>query len=212
MKHSITLGFILAMALTPPTAVFAQDLIANPAISPETVEELQAKIADLEAKLADAKDFVGTRKPDLLELKDKIANADEDTKKIIDDLTALVDQFKTGSEIQVAVRDSMEDVKGFIDQFRAGTEAQQKAADSLTETLASMEATDAKRNELVGKALSEIRRLESMKGDLVALRIAGSFKEMAVLYDTMVAEFEATVDQTIAVSDSIESMTLLPVQ
>ena len=84
MKRSLTLGFALALVLSPP--VFAQDVINNPAISVETVEELQAKIADLEAKLADAQDFVSTRQPDLLELREKIANADNDTTKIIAEL------------------------------------------------------------------------------------------------------------------------------
>jgi chromosome segregation ATPase len=210
MYKSISLALVLALSSAPQ--VFAQDFIPNPAIGVETVEELQAKIADLEAKMADAKDFIGTRQPDLLELKDKIANADDDTTKIITDLKALAEQFQTGSDIQIAVRDSMEDVQGFIDQFRAGTPAQQKAAESLAETLVSMQATDAKRNELVGQALAQVRKLETMKGDLVALRIAGSFQEMAALYDTMVSEFEATVNQTVDVSTAIESMTLLPVQ
>ena len=190
----------------------AQLLITNPAISPETVEELHEKITALETQLQGAQAFVSARQPELLELKDKIDNADEDMQIIIGDLRSLVDKFKTGSEIQVAVQSSMQDVKRYIDEFRAGSEAQQTAAESLKVSLASMEETDDKRDDLVERALREIRRLEAMKSDLVALRIAGAFKEMADLYDTMVSEFEATVNQTIDVSDSIEGITQLPVQ
>ena len=210
MKLKFALG--LALALSGLPALAQQQMIANPAIDPATVAELQQKITDLEVQLSGAKEFVASRGPDILELSDKIENADADTQKIIDDLKALVDEFKTGSDIQMAVQNSMQDVKGYIDQFRAGTEAQQAAAASLTETLGTMEAIDDRRNDLVGKALAEIRRLEAMKGDLVALRIAGAFAEMASLYDEMVAQFEATVDETIEVSDSLENLTLLPVQ
>lgn len=209
MNRSIVLGFALALAMTP---AIAQQTILNPAISPETITELQLKISELETRLTDAKGFVAERKPDLIDLQAKITNADDDTQKIIDELNALVDQFKTGSDIQVAVEASMQDVKGYIDKFRAGSPAQQAAAQSLTTSLESMEATDGKRNEVVGNALAQVRKLEAMKGDLVALRIAGAFEDMAKLYDEMVSEFETTVDQTIDVSDAIESLTVLPVQ
>ncbi|MEM7439424.1 MAG: hypothetical protein AAF393_07485 [Pseudomonadota bacterium] len=209
MRKLLVVGFVAALAAAP---VSAQETIANPAIDADRVAALTQKISDLEEQLAAAKEFVGTRKTEVVELSDKIKNADADTQRIIDDLKALVEEFKTGSEIQLAVEGSMQDVKGYIDKFRAGTAAQQAAAASLQESLGSMEETDAKRNDLVGKALSEIRRLEANKEDLVALRIAGAFGEMAKIYDQMVAEFEATVNQTIEVSDSIESMTQLPVQ
>lgn len=210
MKNLLAIGCSVVIFATPVLAQ-TQGVMANPAISAETVAQLQAKIAELEVQMTSAKDFVGTRKPELLELGAKVANADADTQKIIDDLTALANEFKTGSEIQLAVEKSMQDVKAYIDQFRAGTAAQQAAAASLTETLTQMEVTDQSRNDLVGKALTEIRRLEAMKGDLVALRIAGAYAEMGALYDQMVAEFGATVDATIAVSNALESATTLPV-
>ena len=210
LRHAIALS--LALFLFSNSSTNAQLLITNPAISPETVEELHEKITALETQLQGAQAFVSARQPELLELKDKIDNADEDMQIIIGDLRSLVDKFKTGSEIQVAVQSSMQDVKRYIDEFRAGSEAQQTAAESLKVSLASMEETDDKRDDLVERALREIRRLEAMKSDLVALRIAGAFKEMADLYDTMVSEFEATVNQTIDVSDSIEGITQLPVQ
>ena len=204
----LTIAFTLFSSL----AWAQQQIILNPAINPETVAELQQKITDLETQLSGAKDFVASRKPDLLDQQARIENADSDTQKIIDDLYGLVDEFKTGSEIQLAVQKSMQDVKTYIDDFRAGSPAQQAAAASLSDTLERMEATDANRNDLVGRALSEIRRLEAMKGDLVALRIAGAFKEMADLYDQMVAQFESTVDETIELSDSLENLTQMPVQ
>lgn len=209
MKHLVAAGLLLALATAPAQA---QQTVINPAIDPGTVATLQQKIVDLEVQLTSAKDFVASRKPELLTLSEKIENADADTQKIIDDLKALVDEFKTGSDIQSAVQASMQDVKVYIDEFRAGTPSQQAAAASLLETLQGMERTDARRNDLVGKALAEIRRLEAMKRDLVAHRIAGAFKEMEDLYDAMVTEFEATVDQTIEVSDLLESLTELPVQ
>ena len=210
LRHLIALGFALFFVSNSSTQ--AQELITNPAISPETVAELHEKITALQTQLLGAQEFVSSRQPDLLDLKAKIDNADEDMQKIISDLRNLVDTFRTGSEIQIAVQSSMQDVKRYIDEFRAGSEAQQTAAESLKVSLASMDETDAKRDDLVEKALREIRRLEAMKSDLVALRIAGAFEEMADLYDSMVSEFEATVNQTIDVSDSIEGITRLPVQ
>lgn len=199
-------------ALLLSTGAFAQDTVNNPAISAETVETLNAQIKSLEAQIVKAGTFVTDRSPDLLDLNQKIKFADEDTQRIIDDLKALVATFKTGSEIQVAVQDSMQDVKGYIDDFREGSDAQKKAAESLIKTLKQMEDADAKRDELVAEALGEIRRLEAMKGDLVALKIAGAFKEMADLYDKMVKEFGDTVAETKATADAIQSMTQLPVQ
>ena len=210
LRHAIALG--LALFFLSDFSARAQELITNPAISPETVAELHEKITALQTQLQGAQEFISTRQPELLELKAKIDNADEDMEKIIGDLRSLVDKFKTGSEIQVAVQSSMQDVKRYIDEFRAGSAAQQTAAESLKVSLASMDETDAKRDDLVERALREIRRLEAMKSDLVALRIAGAFQEMADLYDRMVSEFEATVNQTIDVSDSIEGITRLPVQ
>ena len=210
LRNAITLGFALFLILN--SSAQAQVLITNPAINPETVAELHDKITALQTQIKEAQDFVSARQPDLLDLKAKIDNADEDMQKIISDLRIFVDEFKTGSEIQVAVQSSMQDVKRYIDEFRAGSDAQKAAAESLKISLASMEETDAKRDDLVGKALLEIRRLEAKKSDLVALRIAGAFEEMADLYDTMVSEFEVTVNQTIDVSDSIEGIIRLPVQ
>lgn len=209
MKHPLVIGLIVALATAP---AFAQETIVNPAINPETIAALQQKIASLETQLGEAKEFVSARKPELIDLSTKIENADADTQRIIDDLKALVDEFKTGSDIQMAVERSMQDVKAYIDEFRAGSEAQQAAAAQLRDALVSMEETDADRNELVGKALTEIRRLEAMKKDLVALRIAGAFVAMAELYDKMVQEFEVTVNATIDVSNSLENITQLPVQ
>ena len=207
MRHLLAIGFSIAMLATP---ALAQDVMANPAINPETFAQLQGKIAELEKRLAGAKEFVDKRKPELLQLKDKIDNADADTQKVIDDLNALVNEFKTGSEIQLAVEKSMQDVRGYIDKFRAGSAAQQAAAASLTETLATMEKADARRNDQVGKALTEIRRLEAMKGDLIAFRIAGAFAEMGALYDEMIDEFGTAIDATKAVSDALQSATTLP--
>lgn len=209
MKHPLVIGLMVALATAP---AFAQETIVNPAINPETIAALQQKIASLETQLGEAKEFVSARKPELIDLSTKIENADADTQRIIDDLKALVDEFKTGSDIQMAVERSMQDVKAYIDEFRAGSEAQQAAAAQLRDALVSMEETDADRNELVGKALTEIRRLEAMKKDLVALRIAGAFVAMAELYDKMVQEFEVTVNATIDVSNSLENITQLPVQ
>ena len=207
MRYLLAIGFSIAMLATP---ALAQDVMANPAINPETFAQLQGKIAELEKRLAGAKEFVEKRKPELLQLKDKIDNADADTQKVIDDLNALVNEFKTGSEIQLAVEKSMQDVRGYIDKFRAGSAAQQAAAASLTETLATMEKADARRNDQVGKALTEIRRLEAMKGDLIAFRIAGAFAEMGALYDEMIDEFGTAIDATKAVSDALQSATTLP--
>ncbi len=207
MRYLLAIGFSIAMLATP---ALAQDVMANPAINPETFAQLQGKIAELEKRLAGAKEFVDKRKPELLQLKDKIDNADADTQKVIDDLNALVNEFKTGSEIQLAVEKSMQDVRGYIDKFRAGSAAQQAAAASLTETLATMEKADARRNDQVGKALTEIRRLEAMKGDLIAFRIAGAFAEMGALYDEMIDEFGTAIDATKAVSDALQSATTLP--
>ena len=210
LRRAFAIG--IALFFLSNSSTQAQELITNPAISPETVEELHEKITTLQTQLQGAQEFISARKPDLLDLKAKIDNADEDMEKIIGDLKSLVDKFKTGSEIQVAVQSSMQDVKRYIDEFRAGSAAQQTAAESLKASLASMDETDAKRDDLVERALREIRRLEAMKSDLVALRIAGAFQEMANLYDRMVSEFEATVNQTMDVSDSIEGITRLPVQ
>jgi chromosome segregation ATPase len=209
MKILLAFGFTAAM-IALPIAVQAQEVMSNPAINAETVAELQTKIAALEARIIATKVFVNSRKPDVLKLSEKIANADEDTQKIIDELNALVNEFKTGSEIQLAVEKSMQDVRLYIDKFRAGTAAQQAAAASLTETLTKMEATDASRNKQVGEALKEIRRLEAMKGDLVALKIAGSFAEMAALYDGMVKEFGVTLAETADLANALESVTMLP--
>ena len=209
MKILLAFGFTAAM-IALPIAVQAQEVMSNPAINAETVAELQTKIAALEARIIATGAFVNSRKPDVLKLSEKIANADEDTQKIIDELNALVNEFKTGSEIQLAVEKSMQDVRLYIDKFRAGTAAQQAAAASLTETLTKMEATDASRNKQVGEALKEIRRLEAMKGDLVALKIAGSFAEMAALYDGMVKEFGVTLAETADLANALESVTMLP--
>lgn len=187
-------------------------MILNPAIEVSTIEALQQQIANLESQLANSTEFVNSRRSNLLDLRDKIENADADTQRIINDLNALADQFKTGSEIQVAIRDSMEDVEAYIDEFRAGSAAQQAAAAQLQRTLENMRAVDERRNEAVGQALTEIRRLEEMKDDLVALRIAGAFEEMGTLYDEMVTQFETTVSDTAALADNLESLTVLPVQ
>jgi|GEM_PF-4781713 len=211
MKLLRNISIILTLTATP---IYAQtaEVIANPAINPETVQDLQQKIADLELQLSGAQQFVAERKPELLDLNDKVANADRDTQKIIDDLKLLVAEFKTGSDVQLAVESSMQDVKGYIDQFRAGSDAEQQAAESLQASLKIMETTDERRNVAVGDLLAEIRRLEAMKGDLVAYRIAGSFGAMAKLYDEMVSEFEATVTETIELNDALESVVTLPVQ
>lgn len=206
-KLLITTAFVATATMTT-----AQETILNPAIDQETIAQLQQQVVELEQKLAASRDFVDERSDELFTQRDKIENADADTQKIIDDLTALADAFKTGSQVQIAVRDSMEDVEAFIDDFRAGSPAQQAAAAQLQDTLNSMRETDNRRNEAVGRALTEIRRLEAMKGDLVALRIAGAFGEMERLYDQMVTDFEARVDEAAALADSVETLTVLPVQ
>ena len=202
----------VAFTATAQEETLPNSTILNPAIEMSTIEALQQQIVDLEVQLAVSTEFVKSRSPGILELRDKIQNADADTQRIIDDLRALADQFKTGSAIQVVIRDSMEDVKGYIDEFRAGSAAQQAATASLQATLDNMQAVDQRRNDAVGQALAEIRRLEEMKDDLVALRIAGAFNEMETLYDEMVAQFETTVIATKALSDNLESLTVLPVQ
>tara|TARA_B110000503_G_scaffold141828_1_gene236552 strand:- start:824 stop:1468 length:645 start_codon:yes stop_codon:yes gene_type:complete len=202
----------VAFTATAQEETLPNSTILNPAIEMSTIEALQQQIVDLEVQLAVSTEFVKSRSPGILELRDKIQNADADTQRIIDDLRALADQFKTGSAIQVVIRDSMEDVKGYIDEFRAGSAAQQAATASLQATLDNMQAVDQRRNDAVGQALAEIRRLKEMKDDLVALRIAGAFNEMETLYDEMVAQFETTVIATKALSDNLESLTVLPVQ
>lgn len=183
---------------------------AQGAISKETIDRLEREVAQLRQKVTEANAFVKDKTVVLKDLEKAVATAPEDTDKMIRDLESLVDVFKAGGDVASTIQKAMQEIKVYIDRYREGSPAQKQATKSLQESLASFQTSDGNRDKHVGEALAAIRKLKAQRDDLIALRIAGSYRAMAETYEQMITTFGQTVGAASGVVRSIEQAANIP--
>jgi len=185
-------------------AAFAQ------AISSETLDELKARIDTLREKISNAQLVINESKPRIGELEYMIENAGPIAEKMVADLQELVEQYKTGSDIERSLQKAKDDIKINIDRFREGSEVQQRAAERLRGSLKTFEDIDDRRDQLVGRAMAEVRSLSARRDDIEAIVIAEAYEELAGVYEGMLNGFETTVVEAEGISQAISDVSGLP--
>ncbi|MEC9434741.1 MAG: hypothetical protein VYD87_17695 [Pseudomonadota bacterium] len=193
--RTFTLPMVLVAGLTAALAASSPAVAQVGALSTETVSQLMERVDSLKARVATSGQLVEESRPLVLEKEKAITEAPQIADKMIADLEAYVDQLKTGSEIYESIQRSGLEIQTYIDKFREGTDVQKQAAEALRVSLESIRESDARRDELVGKALAEIRKLKASKDDIVALMVVKDAQALASLYKTMIDDFETTVDE-----------------
>jgi len=178
--------------------------VTGQVIDQGTLDALKAEVLELRQRLDEASSTLESGKAIVNDQKRIIDEAPQIAQDMIDDLEGLVEEFRVGSEVHSGIQEAKEDLGRRIDEWReSDSEIRREAADDLRKELDRLEATDGQRDQYVGKAMAEIRRLNAQKADLEAIIVVGAYQTLVDEYAQMVDGFAVAVDSATQLNDQI---------
>jgi chromosome segregation ATPase len=174
-------------------------------VSPEIITALEARVAALKERIEASGALIASKRRQVETIEKNIATAAQDTELLIAKFKEMAAEFQTGGATHKSMTNALTEIEKYILEFKEGTPTERNVAKGLEASRDNIKNADARRNDLLEKALAEIRKLEANKRDIRALIIGRKYKELAEVYTEMLNGFEAVVNEATAVNSGIDT-------